>query len=105
MAFSLYSRPTPERRRIMSLSYFLTPSPRARAKPRRPAATRSCHPILEELESRLVPTSQTFNPGDTASLIQDLQAASNNPSVTTIINLQPGATYTLTAVNNFWYGP
>jgi hypothetical protein len=83
----------------------LTPSLRAQAKPRRRAATRPYRPILEKLELRLVPTTQTFNPGDTAALIQDLQAASNSPSVTTIINLQPNTTYTLTAVNNFWYGP
>ena len=89
----------------MWLSFFHTPSPRAWSKPRRRAATRSRRPILEELEWRLVPTTQTFNPGDTASLIQDLQAASNNPNVTTIINLQLGANYIVSDVNNFWYGP
>ncbi len=89
----------------MWLSSLLTRSPRARAKPRRRAAIHSRRLILEELESRLVPTTQTFNPGDAAALIQDLQAASNNPSVTTIINLQSGVTYTLTVVDNFWYGP
>src|SRR5262249_12786368 len=50
-------------------------------------------------------TTQGFNPTDTASLIAALQAASDAPGTTTIINLQAGTTYTLTDVNNFWYGP
>jgi hypothetical protein len=59
---------------------------------------------LEQLETRLMPA--TFNPVDTAGLISALQAASVGPPTdTTIINLQSGTTYTLTAVNNFWYGP
>ena len=32
-------------------------------------------------------------------------ASAGPPSDTTIINLQAGSTYTLAAVNNFWYGP
>ncbi len=48
----------------------------------------------------------TFNPVDTAGLISALQSASVGPPTdTTIINLQAGTTYTLTAVNNYWYGP
>src|SRR5262245_24283141 len=61
-------------------------------------------PVLEHLESRLVPTIQTFNPVDTAGLISDLNLA-QTPGKTTVINLNAGTTYTLTAVNNFWYGP
>jgi hypothetical protein len=62
---------------------------------------------LEQLETRLTPTgpTQTFNPTDTPSLISAFQSAADAPSETTIINLQAGTTYTLKAVNNFWYGP
>jgi hypothetical protein len=61
---------------------------------------------LETLEERLTPATQTFNPADAAGLIAALQAAFVGPATdTTIINLQAGTTYTLTAVNNYWYGP
>jgi hypothetical protein len=58
---------------------------------------------VERLETRLMPT--TYNPVDTAGLIGALQLAESAPTDTAIINLQAGTTYTLTAVNNFWYGP
>ncbi len=61
--------------------------------------------MLEQLETRLTPATLTFNPLDTAALINDLQVAANAPNDTAIINLQAGATYTLTDVNNYWYGP
>jgi hypothetical protein len=67
---------------------------------------RLIRPILESLESRVTPTTQTFTPADAASLIQDLGAANSAPPNTvTVINLQAGATYSLTQVNNYWYGP
>ncbi len=58
-------------------------------------------PVLEHLESRLVPA--TFNAATTADLINDL--GQQQAGVTTIINLQAGVTYSLAAVNNYWYGP
>lgn len=76
---------------------------RTRPSPRR----RGVRLQLEGLETRLVPTTtqQVFNPGSTAALINDLQAASNTPNIPTVINLQPGVVYTLKDVNNYWYGP
>jgi hypothetical protein len=73
---------------------------------RRDSASRSIRPLLEQLEDRLVPTTNTYNPVDTAGLISALETARDGPATdTTIINLKAGTTYTLTAVNNFWYGP
>jgi hypothetical protein len=59
----------------------------------------SIRPSVEQLETRLMPA--TFNLTDTAGLIQALQDANAFPNGTTIINLQAGMTYTLTAVNNY----
>src|SRR5262245_61146566 len=44
----------------------------------------------------------SFNipPGDAASLIDAIQAASDTPGTADVINLAPGSTYTLTAINN-----
>ncbi|HEY7329702.1 MAG TPA: hypothetical protein VH592_18860, partial [Gemmataceae bacterium] len=44
------------------------------------ARRRTTRPVLEGLESRIVPATQMFNPGDVPALIQDLQAASNDPT-------------------------
>jgi hypothetical protein len=76
-------------------------TPRARGRSQRLAP----RPSLERLEDRLAPATQLFNPGDAAGLVNSLQAASNTPGDTTVINLQPGVTYTLTGMNNSWYGP
>ncbi len=64
---------------------------------------RSIRLSVEQLETRLMPA--TFNPTDTAGLLDALRAANAAPNDTTIINLQAGFTYTLSAVDNFWYGP
>jgi hypothetical protein len=67
---------------------------------------RLIRPRLESLEIRLTPTTQTFTPADVASLISDLGVANSAPPGTvTVINLQAGATYSLTKVDNYWYGP
>ena len=70
--------------------------------PRQPPQ-RSLRPMLEQLESRLTPAVFNVGPGDVATLIADINTANGNGQ-SNIINLSPSV-YTLTAVNNFWYGP
>ncbi len=94
----------------MTRSLWWRPSPRELSGSRPPKRSgvplrRSIRPLLEPLEVRLVPATNTFNPVDAAGLIGALQAAEATPGDTTVINLQAGTIYTLTAVNNFWYGP
>ena len=60
-------------------------------------------PLLEELESRLVPAVFNVGAGDVAGLIADINLANANGQSNTI-NLRAG-NYNLTEVNNFWYGP
>lgn len=77
-------------------------------EPKRSRASRAtCRPRLEPLEHRLVPATVTYeNPASTSVLIADLQAAPTAPpGTTTIIDLTPGFTYSLTTVDKFFYGP
>src|SRR5579871_4036719 len=110
------------------LKYWLSGSRRPRrGLPNRPRF----RPNLEHLETRLAPTvnvvnvnstadATNFNPatvtisqvtsgGAIVSLLDAINAANNdaaaNPGNTTTINLASGATYTLTQINNDWYGP
>ncbi len=77
----------------------------ALSRPPRPRSPRrSRRPLLELLESRLTPAVFNVGPGDVAALINDINTADSNGQPSNTINLSPG-TYTLTAVNNFWYGP
>src|SRR5262249_26099399 len=92
-------------KRILWSSWIQRWLPCRRAEKRRSVPRRSFRPMLEPLEIRLTPATQSFSPGDTAALITDLQAAADHPSDTTIINLQPGTTYTMYQSNNSWYGP
>src|SRR6516225_9744730 len=58
---------------------------------------------LEELEDRTVPAVFNVGAGDVATLIADINTANSNGQ-SNIINLTQ-STYTLTTINNFWYGP
>src|SRR5437588_11561204 len=73
--------------------------------PRR--ARRRARPAVETLEVREVPATFTVAAGDVygpAGLVADLNAANANYQANTIV-LAAGSTYTLTQVNNFWFGP
>src|SRR5262249_39359026 len=73
------------------------PTPRGRPErgpSRRPR--RTCRPTLEALEDRAVPAIFNVAAGDVPGLIAALDKANKNGQVD-IINLAPGAPYTLTA--------
>ncbi|HZV03446.1 MAG TPA: hypothetical protein VE999_00010 [Gemmataceae bacterium] len=61
-------------------------------------------PLLEVLEDRTVPAVFIVGAGDVHTLIADINTANSNGQ-SNIIKLIPNSTYTLTAINNFWYGP
>jgi hypothetical protein len=89
--------------RRLRCRFFSTTTATTKGKVRQRMLRQTTRPMLESLESRIVPATQVFSPGDVPSLIQDLQAASNDPKDTTIINLKANTTYTLTAVNNYFF--
>src|SRR6516164_3468327 len=60
-------------------------------------------PRLESLDERIVPAVFTVNPGDTATLIADINTANFNGDPSNTINIS--GTYDLTAINTYWYGP
>src|SRR5215218_8467644 len=70
--------------------------------PRRPVRL-----LCTALERRDVPATFNVAAGDSAGLVAAFSAASDefhNPGPDTIV-LAPGSTYTLSAVNNSWFGP
>ena len=69
-----------------------------------PARPRRVQPSLEVLEDRTVPANFYIGLGDTATLIADINQANKNSDPSNTINLSP-STYTLTKIDNFWYGP
>jgi hypothetical protein len=62
-------------------------------------------PRVEELEDRTAPATLTVPAGDVTTLIQDINTANGNGQGSNIIELAAGATYTLAAPDNYWYGP
>jgi hypothetical protein len=92
------------------LSKLLSRSVVRRAKQR---ARRSVAPALEVLESRLAPATFTLsinpatNPtGAVTELINDINSANSNQDPNgNILDLYAGGSYTLTAIDNYWYGP
>jgi hypothetical protein len=95
-----------------SLIMFALPSVRQlqrRCFPRRAIrqapVRRRVRPCLEVLEDRTVPANFYVGLGDTATLIADINEANSNRDATNTINLSGISTYTLTRIDNFWYGP
>src|SRR5258708_4881267 len=67
------------------------------------SATRRSPPALEALEGRETPAA-FIAPGDVRALIAAITRADASVG-TNVIDLAPGSVYTLTAVDNWWYGP
>jgi hypothetical protein len=68
-----------------------------------PIRKRSIRLGFEVLEDRTVPAVFNVGSGDVATLIADINTANANHE-NNIINLSPGSTYSLTSVDNYWYG-
>src|SRR5271170_507499 len=73
------------------------------------AVQRAIRPIrlvtIDALEARtLLTVSTTFAAHTTADLVSDINSA-NTAGGSSTINLDAGATYDFTAVDNDWYGP
>jgi hypothetical protein len=64
-----------------------------------------CRPRFDALEDRTVPALFTLGPGDVTGLIQDINTANSNGQPSNTIELATGSTYTLSAADNYWYGP
>jgi hypothetical protein len=76
-----------------TVSTWLTGAGKSTLRSRRPK--RACRPCLELLEDRAVPTLFNIAAGDVPGLIAALDTANTNGQVD-VINLAPGAPYTLT---------
>jgi hypothetical protein len=66
---------------------------------------RRFRPRFDILEDRVVPTTFQVGLGDVAGLIQAINTANGNGQPGNTIELTAGSTYSLTAADNYWYGP
>jgi len=58
---------------------------------------------VEELEARLTPTTYTVTSGLASDLVAAINTANSNGQASNTILLS--GTYTLTGIDNYWYGP
>ncbi|HEX8915950.1 MAG TPA: hypothetical protein VF796_26620, partial [Humisphaera sp.] len=72
--------------------------------PRTPAVSKAARAAVERLEERWVLATINVAAADTAALIAAINSANTLPGADTI-SLAAGSTYTLTAQDNYWYGP
>jgi hypothetical protein len=77
-------------------------------KKSQPSRQRKFRPVarlfVEPLEPRLTPASIPVPAGNVTALIAAINTANSNGAVSNTITLAP-STYTLTSVDNYWYGP